>query len=142
MINHVYTVLYNLSAAPASGIFVDLEEILAIPDVLLSVVDRLADGDNDAFALQCLKILDGSSYRLELTKHDSRLTYSIWDKEVDGTNLLPFMDRWLSLGPTVINFLINQRDDVRYTYQNSELTQEMAAALIIAYIDKITEYNE
>lgn len=145
MINHTYTVLYNLTAAPPSGVFVDLGQVLVVPDVLLSLAPRLGGEsieDRDVFAIRCLKILDGSSYRLELTKHDQRTTYDLHRLELEDLNLQPFMSEWMGLGPTIINALISSRRDVFDTYHHTQLTQEAVAALIVAYVDLITEYNE
>jgi len=144
MINHVYSTLYNLTAVPPSNVVVGLSGLLSVPDVLLGVTKALAGntaGERDIFAIRCLKILDASSYRLELTKHDSRVTYDLHDLELDDINLQPFLANWLSLGPTIINDLINVRQDLRKTYLTSRITQESVTALIVSYVDKITEYN-
>lgn len=144
MINHAYTVLYNLTAAPPSGVLVDLAKTLSVPDILLSV-ERIAGTtieERDAFAIRCLKILDGSSYRLEVTKHDRRLTYDLHRLELSDWNLQPFMAQWMGLGPTIINYLLSTRRDVLETYLHTQLTQEAVAALIVAYLDSITAYNE
>lgn len=145
MINHAYTVLYNMTAAPPSGVFVALDQRLSVPDILLPVAERLGGTslvDLDTFAIRTLKILDGSSYRLEVTKHDSRLTYDLHRLELSDINLQPFSSEWMGLGPTIINYLLSQRQDALDTYMRSQLTQEAVAALVVSYIDKITEFNE
>jgi hypothetical protein len=144
VINHAYTVLYNLTAAPPSGVLVDLEQSLSIPDILLSV-ERIAGTsleERDEFAIRCLKILDGSSYRLEVVKYDQRLTYDLHRLDLEDLNLQPFMAQWMGLGPTIINYLLSVRRDALDTYLHTQLTQEAVAALIVSYLDAVTAHNE
>ena len=143
MYNHAYTVLFNKVANPPSGIPIELTEELYVPSVLTPVKQSLVIGaeivDHDQFAVQCLKIVDGSTFRLNVQGIDERVTYDIQQLEVDVISFNPFMYLWLALPPDTIQALLVER--IYLNAYRGDITQEAVAALILSYIDRISEIN-
>ena len=145
MINHAYRMLYGLSdRGNISGIFVDTTYQVLLPDVLRSLWARLS-GETvegaDAFAVSCLKILDGSSFRGIVTETDPRITYDIELLMLPVANMLPFIQQLIGVSPAALQYVFQGNPEFETTFRRSDTTQEVAASVIAGYISKVTEYN-
>lgn len=144
MLNHFYTVLYNFSKEPPSGIEVLLTERLILPDILDYIQDKLGGTtveERDLFAIKSLKILDSSSYRERITSHDSRITYDITEVSIDTVNYSNFISKWLNVPNSAINYIL-YTEELKDTFRSSPIPMEKVASLIVGYVDTVTSYNE
>lgn len=144
-INHAYRVLYGRSdRTNPSGIYVDNHQPIIVPDVLLALQERAAGSSveqADLFAINCLRILDGSSYRGELTAVDSRITYQLDLIGIGQPNMLTFINRLITVSPAAVQAALAGRQELEKTFRKSDVTQEVAASLIVGYIREVTEAN-
>lgn len=145
MINHFFNTLYNLPAATSSGIYVDLAAPLRVPDAVTAALNGFRGSSREAaesFALQALKVVEGSTYRAEIRAEDSRLSYHCNEVGVDMPDSSSFL-AMLANAPGSLQILItSQYSDLKATISTSQVLQDKAAAIVVGIVRLITKENQ
>jgi hypothetical protein len=143
MINHVFTCFYGYGAPTASGIYVPLTADLRVSDVLrhgLSKIRGSTPVEAERFAIQALKVLDGSSYATVLTAKDARLTYRMDEIGVDQVDSSEFIGGVLNLPGAVVS-LATPHQDTSTTFSTSRISMERAASVLVGVLREIERLN-
>lgn len=147
MINHFFTTLYNRAAPTTSDVFVPtaVDGVLKVPDVVASALGGFRGVSRDAaeaFAIQALKVVEGSSYRQEIFAEDPRVTYSPSDLGVDMPDSSSFLAT-LAAAPGALQVLITSTyPDLKATLSTSQVLQDRAAAIVVGIVRLITKENQ
>lgn len=145
MINHFFTALYNRAAPTTSKIYVELEAPLQVPDTVAAALASFRGSSRDAaeaFALQALKVVEGSTYRSEILADDPRLTYVSSEVGVDMPDSSSFL-AMLANAPGSLQVLITSNyEDLKMTLATSTVLQDKAAAIVVGIVRLITKENQ
>jgi hypothetical protein len=144
MINHFFTTLYNRPAATVSGIYVGLTEPLRVPSVVAFALGALRGPSRDAaeaFAIQALKVVEGSSYRQEILAQDPRLTYALGDVGMDMPDSSSFLTSLAFTSGDLQILITSTYPDLRETLMTSMVLQDRAAAVVVGIVRLITKEN-
>lgn len=145
MINHFFTTLYNREAPTTSRVFIPLLEPLRVPEVVASALGGFRGPSRDSaesFAIQALKVVEGSTYRNEVTADDPRLTYVSSELGVDVPDSTAFVEM-LAGAPGALQVLITSTyADLKATLATSTVLQDRAAAVVVGIVRLITKENQ
>lgn len=145
MINHFFSTLYNYTHPTTSRIFVPLLEPLKVPDVVAAALGGFRGNSRDAaeaFAIQALKVVEGSTYRNEILAVDPRVTYDPADIGVDIADSSAFLTM-LAGAPGALQIAITSAyPDIKATLATSQVLQDRAAAIVVGIVRLITAENQ
>lgn len=148
LVNLFYSILFNNNTPSPSGIYVDLNAHWVVPDALLPFWRTHSNGgivDADKFAVLCTKVVSGSTYRSEITDHDSRMTFDPVTVLTDTTNVAGFIGDIISKTPPgVVSYVSRKNEDISETLFNerqARIIQDSAAAIIAGVVREVVKYN-
>jgi len=145
MINHFFSTLYNWAAPTTSGIYADLTEPLMVPDTVASALNGFRGSSRDAaeaFAIQALKVVEGSSYRSEIIADDARLTYKASEVGVDMPDSSSFLAMLANVPGPLRVLITSSYADLQATLATSSVLQDRAAAVVVGIVRLITKENQ
>jgi hypothetical protein len=142
MINGLFTAFYNYLTPTESKIYVGLAAPLVIPGVIAGAwqaVRGTTATQAEAFAVQAVKVIDASSYRVSAAAQDPRVTYRTDEIGVGTADSLAFLKAVVGLPGDLINFVLTDAD-IRASW-NSAVLQEQAAGVLVGIARRIAEAN-
>ena len=140
MINHAYSVLYGRSTSASSGVTSGLTSQHA-PEVVVNSLTHLRGNTADtadAFAIQAVKILDGSTFRAVLWGHDTRMTLEPHELPSDLINSRETVDRILGSSGVLLQYATQTSSDIQNGYLKSPSSLERAAAILAGLVEQLT----
>jgi hypothetical protein len=142
MINHDFSLFYDCLEQPSNQIHVPLTAVIGPADRMRAAYRSCRGHTRESaedFAVQALKIIQGSTYRSRLNVYYPRVSYDVQLLTVSISNSVDFITDLTHIPSADMNYLLDASTDLRETYRSSAISQEIAAAILVGYLTRMQE---
>lgn len=141
MLNHAFSVLYGRTGISSTGVRSGLVEQRASQEMVSALVSLRGHDEASAavFAAEAVKILDGSTFRAVLWKHDTRMTLQPHELPGSSANSMDLVAKILAAPGNLLHRCVTVSEDIQRGHIESRADFEKAAAVLAGMVEWLTQ---